>query len=150
MYYKGGNMLHTIRQVIGNDTTWRALLRGVQAEFAHRVVTGRQIQEYMSAHAGVDLHRVFEQYLTTTKVPVLEYRIDGAELTYRWANVVAGFDMPVAVLVGKGRSVRLAPTEQWRTTDVGLKEPEDFRVDENYYVESRRADAAPAATGAGR
>jgi aminopeptidase N len=150
MYYKGGNMLHTIRQVIGNDTTWRAVLRGVQAEFAHRVVTGRQIQEYMSAHAGVDLHRVFEQYLTTTKVPVLEYRIDGAELTYRWANVVAGFDMPVAVLVGKGRSVRLAPTEQWRTTDVGLKEPEDFRVDENYYVESRRADAAPAATGAGR
>jgi aminopeptidase N len=148
MYYKGGNMLHTIRQVIGNDTTWRAVLRGVQAQFAHQVVTGRQVQEYMSAHAGVDLHRVFEQYLTTTKVPVLEYRIDGAALTYRWANVVAGFDMPVAVLVGKGRSVRLAPTEQWRTTDVGLEKPEDFRVDENYYVESRRVEAAPAATGA--
>jgi aminopeptidase N len=147
MYYKGGNMLHTIRQVVGNDTTWRAVLRGVQAKFAHQIVTGRQVQEYMSAHAGVDLHRVFEQYLTTTKVPVLEYHIDGAALTYRWANVVAGFDMPVAVLVGKGRSVRLAPTEQWRTTDVGLAEPEDFRVDENYYVESRRVDAAPAAAG---
>ena len=84
-------------------------------------MTGRQIQEYMSAHAGVDLHRVFEQYLTTTKVPVLEYRIDGAALTYRWANVVPGFDMPVAVLAGKGRSVRLSPTEQWQTTDVGLQ-----------------------------
>jgi aminopeptidase N len=150
MYYKGGNMLHTIRQVIGNDTTWRAVLRGVQAKFAHQIVTGRQVQEYMSAHAGVDLHPVFQQYLTTTKVPVLEYRIDGAALTYRWANVVAGFDMPVAVLVGKGRSVRLAPTEKWQTTDVGLAEPEDFRVDENYYVESKRVDAAPAATGAAR
>jgi len=149
-YYKGGNMLHTIRQVIGNDTTWRAVLRGVQAQFAHQVVTGRQIQEYMSAHAGIDLHRVFQQYLTTTKVPVLEYRIDGPALAYRWANVVAGFDMPVAVLAGKGRSVRLAPTEQWRTTNIGLEEPEDFRVDENYYVESRRVDAAPAATGAAR
>jgi aminopeptidase N len=148
MYYKGGNMLHTIRQVIGNDTTWRAVLRGVQAKFAHQIVTGRQVQDYMSAHAGVDLHRVFEQYLTTTKVPVLDYRIDGAALTYRWANVVAGFDMPVAVLVGKGRPVRLAPTEKWQTTDVGLAEPEDFRVDENYYVESKRVDAAPTATGA--
>jgi hypothetical protein len=54
----------------------------------------------------------------------------------------------VAVLVGKGRSVRLTPTEKWQTTDVGLAEPEDFRVDENYYVESKRVDAAPTATGA--
>jgi hypothetical protein len=103
----------------------------------------------MSAHAGIDLHRVFQQYLTTTKVPVLEYRIDGPALTYRWTNVVTGFDMPVSVLAGKGRSVRLLPTEQWRTTDIGLEKPEDFRVDEDYYVESKRV-AAPAtgATGA--
>ena len=24
MYYKGGNMLHTIRQIVGNDEKWRA------------------------------------------------------------------------------------------------------------------------------
>jgi aminopeptidase N len=142
MYYKGGNMLHTIRQVIGNDSTWRAVLRGVQAEFAHRIVTGRQIQDYISTHAGIDLHRVFEQYLTTTKVPVLEYRLSGTSLTYRWANVVAGFDMPVVVLAGPARPVRLTPTEQWRTTDIGLKQPEDFRVDQNFYVEARDAGAS--------
>jgi hypothetical protein len=79
---------------------------------------------------------------------VLEYRIDGPALTYRWANVVTGFDMPVAVLAGKGRSVRLLPTEQWRTTDIGLEKPEDFRVDENYYIESRRVAAPRAAPGA--
>jgi aminopeptidase N len=144
MYYKGGNVLHTIRQVIANDSTWRAVLRGVQAQFAHRIVTGRQVQDYISTHSGVDLHRVFEQYLTTTKVPVLEYRLTGPSLTYRWANVVAGFDMPVVVLAGPGRPVRLMPTEQWRTTDIGLTRPEDFRVDENFYVEIRAADAAPA------
>ena len=110
-------------------------------------MTGRQVQEYISAHAGVDLNRVFEQYLTTTKVPVLEYRLDGSALTYRWANVVAGFDMPVVVLVGPGRPVRLTPTEQWRTTDIGLARPEDFRVDENFYVDVRAVDAAPARAG---
>ena len=56
MYYKGGNMLHTIRQVIGNDTTWRAVLRGRATRSSRtRIVTGRQIQEYISAHAGIDL-----------------------------------------------------------------------------------------------
>ena len=144
-YYKGGNMLHTIRQAIGNDTTWRAVLRGVQAEFAHRIVTGRQVQDYMSAHAGIDLHRVFDQYLTTTKVPVLQYRLNGASLTYRWANVVAGFGMPVVVLAGPRRPVRLTPTEQWQTTDIGLKQPEDFRVDENFYVDARNVGEASAA-----
>jgi hypothetical protein len=54
MYYKGGNMLRTIRQVVANDSTWRAVLRGLNGEFAHRVVTGRQVQEYISAHTGVD------------------------------------------------------------------------------------------------
>ena len=150
MYYKGGNMLHTIRQVIGNDSTWRAVLRGVQAEFAHRIVTGRQVQDYMSAHAGLDLHRVFEQYLTTTKMPVFEYRLSGASITYRWANVVAGFDMPLLVRAGPGRPVRLTPTEEWRTTDIGLVRPEEFRVDENFYIEVKATDAAATAKSPSR
>ena len=30
MYYKGGNMLHTIRQLVGNDAKWRQVLRGLE------------------------------------------------------------------------------------------------------------------------
>src|SRR5205823_8460541 len=26
MYYKGGNMLHTIRQIVGDDAKWRSIL----------------------------------------------------------------------------------------------------------------------------
>jgi aminopeptidase N len=141
MYYKGGNMLHTIRQVVGNDSTWRAVLRGVNAAFAHRIVTGKQIQEYFSAHAGVDLSRVFAQYLTTTRVPTLEYRLDGSTLTYRWADVVPGFAMPIRVMVGPDQSVKLTPTEQWQTTTLALAHPDAFRVDENYYVFTRWVDA---------
>ena len=150
MYYKGGNMLHTIRQVVGSDSTWRAILRGVQARFAHQIVTGRQVQDYMSDHAGVDLHKIFQQYLTTTKVPTLEYRLDGSNLTYRWTEVVPGFAMPIRVLLGGDRSMKLTPTEQWQTTALALERPDAFRVDENYYVLTRWVDrsATPAATGA--
>jgi aminopeptidase N len=140
MYYKGGNMLHTIRQVVGNDSTWRAVLRGVNATFAHQIVTGKQIQDYFSAHAGVDLSRVFAQYLTTTRVPTLEYRLDGSTLTYRWADVVPGFAMPIRVTVGPDQSVKLTPTEQWQTTALALARPDAFRVDENYYVLTRWVD----------
>lgn len=151
MYYKGGNMLHTIRQVVGNDSTWRAVLRGLNATFAHQVVTGRQIQEYMSAHSGVDLRHVFQQYLTTTKVPTLEYRLDDSTLTYRWADVVPGFDMPIRVHAAKDSSMTLKPTEQWQTATLALDRPDAFRVDENYYVFTRWVDRpgdAPHATGA--
>ena len=44
---------------------------------------------------------MFEQYLTTTKVPLFEYRIEGSTLSYHWADVVAGFDMPVKVWLGE-------------------------------------------------
>jgi aminopeptidase N len=141
MYYKGGNMLHTMRQVVGNDSTWRAVLRGVNAAYAHRIVTGKQIQEYFSAHAGVDLSRVFAQYLTTTRVPTLEYRLDGSTLTYRWADVVPGFAMPIRVMLGPDQSLRLTPTEQWQATTLALARPDAFRVDENYYVFTRWVDA---------
>ncbi|HEY7613422.1 MAG TPA: M1 family metallopeptidase [Gemmatimonadales bacterium] len=140
MYPKGGNMLHTIRHIIADDDRWRAILRGLNTEFRHRIVTGRQVQEYITAHAGVPLAKVFEQYLTTTRIPVFEYRLEGARLSYRWAEVVPGFDMPMQVRVSPDSTVRLAPTSRWQSATLPLRHPEDFRPDENFYVIPRRAD----------
>jgi aminopeptidase N len=139
MYSKGGNMLHTIRHVIDDDARWTRILRGLNTEFRHRIVTGRQVQEYIAEHAEVPLERVFEQYLATTRIPILEYRLEGNRLSFRWAGVVPGFDMPVRVRVSPDSTVRLAPTESWQTTVLPLARPEDFGVDENFYVVARRA-----------
>ena len=148
MYYKGGNMLHTIRHAIDNDSTWRAILRGLNAEFEHRIVTGKQVQEYISARSGRDLSRVFAQYLTTTKIPVFEYQLDGTTLSYHWADVVPGFDMPIRVGAGEGQWVTLSPTEAWQTATLPLAAPEDFRLDESFYVVARRAERSAAALSA--
>jgi aminopeptidase N len=144
MYYKGGNMLHTIRQVIDNDSIWRATLRGLNSTFRHQVVTGKDVQDYISRRSGVDLRKVFEQYLTTTNIPAFEYRLDGSTLDYRWADVVPGFDMPVRVSVSADSTVRLSPTETWQTAALPLAKPEDFQVDENFYVTIRRVDPPDA------
>jgi aminopeptidase N len=138
MYPKGGNMLHTIRQVIHDDEKWRQILRGLNRTYRHQIVTGRQVEEYISRQAGIDLSRVFEQYLTTTKVPTLEYGIDGSTLRYRWTDVVPGFDLPIRVMLADTGYAIIRPTEEWQTAPLALASPDSFQVDPNYYVQSRQ------------
>jgi aminopeptidase N len=138
MYYKGGNMLHTIRQLVGDDEKWRGILRGLQATFRHQTVTGVQIEQYISRESGLDLAPVFAQYLTTTKVPVLEYERTGSSLRYRWTDVVPGFAMPVRVSLGGAEWMVLHPTTEWKTQAVAGGAA--LTVDPNYYVMARQQE----------
>ena len=134
MYFKGGNMLHTIRQIVNDDAKWRSILRGLQSSFRRQTVTSQQVEDYMSRRAGKDLSKVFAEYLTTTNVPVLEYKIDGRKLSYRWSDVVPGFDMPVRLRLSSSGWTTVRPTETWKTATLRLKDPTAFAVDENFYV----------------
>jgi aminopeptidase N len=136
MYSKGANMLHTLRQLVDSDSLWRELLRGLNVRFYHQTVTTQEVEEYISEFTGIRLEAFFNQYLRDTRIPVLEYEINGLEMKYKWTNCVEGFDMPVRIwLNGALRWIR--PTTGWN------KEPvedhvEHARVDENFYVASMR------------
>lgn len=140
MYPKGGNMLHTIRQVVHDDEKWRGILRGLTATYRHQIVTGQQVQDFISIAAGVDFGRVFQQYLSTTKIPVLEYRLTGDTLAYRWADVVPGFDLPVRVTTAEGKWAELRPTEAWQAVPARVASGGALMVDQNYYVVTRRVE----------
>ena len=143
MYYKGGSMLHMMRQVVDNDEKWRGVLRGLNRTFWHQTVTGRQVEEYINRQSGINFDKVFEQYLTTVRIPTLEYRIDGGTLSFRWVDVVPGFDMPVKVtLQGSGYSW-IHPTESWSKIAIALPNPADFKVDENFYVKASNVGEKP-------
>jgi aminopeptidase N len=144
MYPKGGTMLHMIRQIVDDDAKWRDILRGLNTTFRRQTVTGQQVQDYMSREAGVDLSRVFAQYLTTTLIPELQYRLEGTSLSYRWANVVPGFDMQVSVMVPELGTRILHPTEAWQAMAVPSPRAAELKVDENYYVTARRVDGRDA------
>ena len=126
---------------MSDDARWRDILRGLNREFRHRTVMGSEIEAYVSREAGVDLSRVFDQYLRTTMVPELQYRLEGDTLHYRWANVVPGFDMPVRVTLAWPRMSEIHPTEEWQRIAVRLPHADAFRVDENYYVLPRKVTA---------
>ncbi len=133
MYYKGGNMLHTIRQLVDDDDAWRGILRGLNETFWHQTVTSAQIEDYIASQSGLDLSAVFDEYLRTTLVPTLEYRIANGKLSFRWTDVVPGFAMPVRVMLQPGTPSWIRPTERWQEVDVGVSR-EDFLVDPNFYV----------------
>jgi aminopeptidase N len=131
MYSKGGNMLHTIRQIVDNDEKWRQILRGLNKTFYHQTVDTQQIENYISQKTGKKLAKVFDQYLRDVRIPAIEYIIAKDKVQYRWANCVKGFDMPVKVFIN-GKAQFIYPTENYKTLKAkGLKE---FKVDENFYV----------------
>jgi len=136
MYYKGSNMLHTIRQLVNDDEKWRQILRGLNKDFYHQTVTTKQIEDYISDKAGMDLSKVFDQYLRTANIPVFEYKIEGKVLKYRYTNVVEGFDMPLKIYMGD-KEHNLIPSQEWNTNRIeGLPE---VIVNRNYYVEIKKA-----------
>jgi hypothetical protein len=145
MYYKGGSMLHTLRQLVDDDRKWREMLRGLNRTFRHQTVTGAQVEEYLARESGLDLAAFFHQYLRTTMVPALEYRLDGSRLSYRWTDVVPGFDMPVRVTLKPGEYTLIEPTAEWQTVQVDLPGTGSFVLDPDFYATTRNADG-----GAGR
>ena len=140
MYPKGGNMLHTMRQIVADDEQWRSILRGLNETFWHQTVMGTDIQAYMIREAGADLTKVFEQYLTTTDVPAFEYSIQGNELSYRWADVVSGFDMQVGVTLTDDGFTVVHPTQAWQTVELNLSDSGEFKVDPDYYVVAKEVE----------
>lgn len=138
MYYKGANILHTLRQLVDDDEKWRAMLRGLNSEFYHQTVSSRQVENYLSTKSGFDLTEFWEQYLRTTKIPLLEYKLKGTSLQYRYANVVEGFDMPLVVLIDQEEKW-LYPTAQWQTHP--LAQPaSSITIKKDFYVQAEKIE----------
>jgi aminopeptidase N len=134
MYYKGGSMLHTIRQIVNDDEKWRSILRGLNKDFYHKVVKGSQIEDYMSKSIGINLKPVFDQYLRDVRIPVFEYYVRDNKLTFRWNNCVQGFNMPLKIFVS-GVEKKIVPATRFNTIDLGTDNAV-IVVDPNYYVAS--------------
>lgn len=139
MYYKGANMLHTLRQILNDDEKWRGILRGLNKDFYHQTVTTAQIENYLSEQIGRDLKPVFDQYLRDVRIPKLEYRQDGKKLMYRWSNTVPDFAMPVKVTVD-GTEKWLEPTTDWQELKVASKKAK-LEVDRNFYVTAAKVNS---------
>ncbi|MBL0358798.1 MAG: M1 family metallopeptidase [Chitinophagaceae bacterium] len=138
MYDKGANMIHTIRQVINNDGLFRKILRGLNKTFYHQTVTGKQIQQYINKQSRINFDKVFQQYLTTIQIPVLEYKLDGYKLQFRYSNCIKDFNLPLKINFKGTRWIK--PTQQWQTLSVYPEGDSNFSVDSNFYINTKKVE----------
>ena len=138
MYNKGGNMLHTLRQLIDNDEKWRSILRKMNKIFYHQTVTTAQIENFLSSETGFDLSPFFNQYLRGIKIPTLEYKIKNSILKYHWINVVSNFKMPLKTTIN-GDERWIYPTENWKEITLNSNE-HSFLIDKNFYVFTKKVN----------
>jgi hypothetical protein len=111
MYYKAANMIHSIRNALNNDKKFRQILRGMNEKFYHKTIDGKEIEQYLIEQTGLDLEKTFDQYLTTTQIPQLDYYFKGKKLFYKYSNCVDGFNMPISIpLTNK----ILVPNTSWQ------------------------------------
>ncbi len=132
MYYKGGNLIHYIKQLFNNDSLFNASLREMNKTFYHKTVTTKQVEDFWSKRLGIDLSKFFDQYLRDTRIPVLEYQLAGNEFKYRWNNCVEGYTIPVAI-ISEGTKMSFTPTTTWQS--VQLSSPiSSVKIDPNFYA----------------
>jgi len=138
MYYKGGNMIHMMRQIINDDEKFRNILRGLNSTFYHQTVTTKQVEDYICKESKIDFTKLFDQYLRTTQIPVLEYKIEGRKLSYRYANCVKGFNMSLKIHLRDEQWVN--PTEDWQVLKIIPELDTNFSIDANFYVKLKKVE----------
>lgn len=135
IYYKASNMIHTIRQVINNDSLFRQILRGLNEKFYHKTVTSAEVENFISKQSGIDLSKIFEQYLRTIQIPALEYSISNGQLTYRWTNCVKGFNMPLKIMTDESNFKFIYPTDQKQRMPY---QADKLIFDPNFYIQTKK------------
>lgn len=136
MYYKGGNMLHSMRHVLNDDAKWRQVMLGLNREFWHQTVTTEEFEAYFSRAAGYDFGPFFDQYLRTTDIPLLKQDVREGSLALWFADVVPGFSAPILLRIN-GMEKRVVVSEE--PLEIELDGPlESFQLDRNFYMRTEQ------------
>ncbi|PZP41080.1 MAG: peptidase M1, partial [Pseudopedobacter saltans] len=147
MYYKGANMINSIRNAMGDDNKFRNLLLNMNKTFYHKTVTSQEIETFISQQSGIDLSKVFDQYLRTTEVPQLEYAFsqDKKKLYFRYVNSVPGFNLPLNIKADKGdAAIHLMPNENWQNIKINSSQARlisPTNIEFQYYLTTKKVEA---------
>ncbi len=131
MYNKGSQMVHMIRQLMNDDEKFRTLLRNMNQTFYHKTVSSKELEAFIIEKTGIDFISTFNQYLRTTQIPILEYKIKKNKLSYRYTNCLTEFNMPVKIKTDK--EILIKPTTQLQTINLE-KKTKTISLDRNVYV----------------
>ncbi len=134
MYTKGANILHTLRQLLEDDEKWRMILRELNKRYYHKTISSKELEFAISDLSGIDLTQFWDQYLRTTDVPKVEYKIAGSDLTFRYTHIIENFDLPVIAIIN-GKEEWIFPKAEWQTKSFP-KKITSLKIKKDFYVNS--------------
>ena len=112
MYFKGANLLNTIRSIYDNDELWWKTLKYYTETYKHQIIDTETTENFFDEATEVDLEPIFDQYLRHTDLPKLQFRKKEGKTQARWIADVEDFKMPVDIFID-GKEVRITPTDEW-------------------------------------
>ncbi|MCC8358958.1 M1 family metallopeptidase [Salinimicrobium sediminilitoris] len=137
MYYKGANLLNTIRSIYNDDELWWKTLKDYTKSNRHKIITTQTTEDFFNAAIDYDLQPVFDQYLRYASIPELQFKKEEGEIFYKWQADVEGFNMPVDILI-KGKETRIYPTQKWQKMEQQVNSPEELQVKEKEFYIKRK------------
>ncbi|MFB9110840.1 M1 family metallopeptidase [Flavobacterium gyeonganense] len=132
-YIKGWAVLHMIKTIINDDTKFREILRSLNYDFHNKVITSNEIENYISRKSGINFYYLFDQYLRSERVPVLEYKFKDEQLSYRYINCNDDFEMPITTNWTQDKWLK--PTTSFQTLRLKNEDfNKYFNPNPNFYI----------------
>lgn len=113
----GPCLWEALRNQLGDDERWWAMLRALPEDLADQSVNGPTLISYLATQLGHHPGQVVEQYLLYQQRPRLQYRLledrRRTSLFLRWNTQVPELPLEVRFEVGK-ETQSIAPTDSWQ------------------------------------
>ncbi len=113
MYYKGANLLNTIRNYVNNDTLWWQTIKRFHEVFKHQTITTKEVITFFNVETGLNLSPIFNQYLRYAELPTLIIKQKNQQVYVKWKANETDFKLPVEAIINGERVRLLANTKEF-------------------------------------
>lgn len=120
VYVKGALILHTLRNVINNDSIFFDIIKTYYNKFKYSNVVTNDFINIVNEKTNLDYNWFFEQYLYNRYCPQLKfnyyfnYKTSKVDIKYKWNNVNDNFKLPVTMQLPE-KEIILYPSKEIQT-----------------------------------
>jgi aminopeptidase N len=132
MYFKGANIINTLRTLVDNDELWWRTLKDFHSKFKYKTTDTDEVVAFFSKALDKDLTAFFDQYLNYAEIPKLVFRNSTNGYQYKWIADVEDFDMPIKVRIDSQEQWLFPNTSDWK--EIQLKSEDKFDFDNRLFL----------------
>jgi len=136
MYYKGSNMLNTLRSLVEDDALWWKTFKNFHETYKYQTISTSDVVQFFSEALNKDLTAFFEQYLNYPDIPKLLIKKGETEnqILYKWEVDVKEFDMPVEINYGNKNIWIYPKSDAWKS--IKVKPEQILKIEERkFYID---------------